>query len=146
MKNLYSAFSIVLLLGTGNLVYAQLDPAKMPNNASMTTNMPVQMTASGLGYTVLQAGQGAKVGKNDEVEIRFISYDHNGEVQDGTLNHVPVIVPVSEMFTGLQESLTLMQAGGIYELHIPAHLGYQEEGQRTKKAIRYRVEVLRINP
>lgn len=52
MKNLYSAFSIVLLLGTGNLVYAQLDPAKMPNNASMTTNMPVQMTASGLGYIV----------------------------------------------------------------------------------------------
>lgn len=146
MKRFASVFTIAMLCCTGNAVYAKFDPAQMPINAISAQDMPLQMTASGLGYKVLKAGQGAKVRANDEVEIRFISYDSNGEVHDGTLNNVPMIVPVSMMFSGLQEGLGLMQAGGIYELQIPAHLGYQEEGQVGKKAIRYRVEVLRINP
>lgn len=145
MKKCSASVLFAMLALTINSAHATFDPQSMPiHQLSATT--PVQSTASGLHYQVLQAGQGRHVTRHDEVEIRFISYDLNGEVQDGTLNNVPVIVPVSEMFTGLQEGLTLMQAGGIYELHIPAHLGYQEEGQRTKKAIRYRVEVLRINP
>ncbi|HGO5853205.1 TPA: FKBP-type peptidyl-prolyl cis-trans isomerase [Mannheimia haemolytica] len=83
---------------------------------------------------------------NDEVEVRFTSYNDKGELFEGTFNKVPVILPIREMFSGSQQSLLLMPAGSIYEFKIPAYLGYQEEGSRVKKAALYRIELLRINP
>lgn len=109
-------------------------------------NMTKQVTHSGLNYQIIQQGNGKKPLVNDEVEIRFTSYNVKGEVLEGTLNGVPVILPISEMFTGLQESLLLMPVGSIYEFDIPAHLGYQEEGKQNKQAVKYRIELLRINP
>lgn len=103
-------------------------------------------TASGLSYHIVQDGHGKKPSLHDEVEIRFISYNAAGEVLEGTLNQVPVILPISEMFVGLQESLMLMPVGSTYEFDIPAHLGYSEEGKRYKQAAKYRIELLRINP
>lgn len=117
---------------------------------TVNTNIPppstLQQTASGLSYKVLRAGHGVSPKRHDEVEILFSSYNAKGELNEGTFNHVPVILPISEMFSGLQEGLMLMQAGGIYELYIPAHLGYREEGKANKQASTYRIEVLRINP
>ncbi|HGO5815014.1 TPA: FKBP-type peptidyl-prolyl cis-trans isomerase [Mannheimia haemolytica] len=83
---------------------------------------------------------------NDEVEVRFTSYNDKGELFEGSFNKVPVILPIREMFSGLQQSLLLMPAGSIYEFKILAYLGYQEEGSRVKKAALYRIELLRINP
>lgn len=105
-----------------------------------------KQTASGLSYNIIRVGKGAKPKANDEVKVLFTSYTANGELLDGTLNRAPVILPISEMFLGLQEGLMLMQEGGIYELHIPAHLGYSEEGKSKKQAVRYRIELLKINP
>lgn len=109
-------------------------------------NIPIQATASGIDHTVLKEGHGQKPTIHDEVEIRFTSYNSKGEIVDGTLNQVPVILPISEMFAGLQESLLLMPVGSFYEFDIPMHLGYQEEGKRDKQAIKYRIELLRIIP
>lgn len=103
-------------------------------------------TASGLSYHIVQDGHGKKPSLHDEVEIRFIAYDSKGEILEGTLNDVPVILPISEMFTGLKESLLLMPVGATYEFDIPAYLGYQEEGRSGKHAAKYRIELLRINP
>lgn len=103
-------------------------------------------TVSGLNYHIVQDGHGKKPSLHDEVEIRFIAYDSKGEILEGTLNDVPVILPISEMFTGLKESLLLMPVGATYEFDIPAHLGYQEEGRSGKHAAKYRIELLRINP
>ncbi len=80
------------------------------------------------------------------MEVRFTSYNDKGEVFEGTFNQVPVILPIREMFSGLQQGLLLMPVGSVYEFNIPAHLGYQEEGSRAKKAALYRIELLRINP
>lgn len=115
-------------------------------NTDISPPSNLQQTVSGLSYKVLKAGHGAFPKRHDEVEILFSSYNAKGELNEGTFNRVPVILPVSEMFTGLQEGLMLMQAGGIYELYIPAHLGYREEGKAHKQASTYRIEVLRINP
>lgn len=105
-----------------------------------------QQTSSGLKYRILKNTSGQKAKIDDEVEIRFTSYNDKGEVLEGTLNHVPVILPVSEMFSGLQESLLLMPVGSIYEFDIPTHLGYSEEGKSFKQAVKYRIELLRIYP
>ncbi|MDO4434480.1 MAG: FKBP-type peptidyl-prolyl cis-trans isomerase [Alysiella sp.] len=81
------------------------------------------------------------------MEIRFISYNTKGEILDGTLNGVPMIMPIDEhTFSGLKQSLLLMSADSIYEFDIPAHLGYSEEGRSNKQAARYRIELLRVNP
>ncbi|MDO4441972.1 MAG: FKBP-type peptidyl-prolyl cis-trans isomerase [Moraxella sp.] len=103
-------------------------------------------TAQGLQYQIIKDAQGAKPTINDEVEIRFIAYDAKGEVLEGTLNNMPVVMPVSVMFQGLQQGVLMMPVGSTYEFNIPAHLGYSEEGINGTQAATYRVELLRINP
>lgn len=120
--------------------------AQSPLTATAFTHTPTHSTTSGLNYRIIQDGHGKKPALHDEVEIRFTSYNAKGEVLEGTLNGVPVILPVSEMFVGLQESLLLMPVGATYEFDIPAHLGYQEEGKSSRQAAKYRIELLRINP
>lgn len=123
-----------------------VNPAQNTDEVLMSESGMLKTTSSGLKYKILKAGRGQYPKANDEVEIRFTSYHPNEEKFEGTFNNVPVILPLNQMFSGLKEGLMLMQPGGIYELHIPAHLGYQEEGSAKKRAVNYRVELLRINP
>lgn len=135
-----------LILGLSLLVsQSVLSHTALASPAIMSPN-PVQQTASGLSYRIIKGSQGKKPSRHDEVEIRFTSYNIKGEVLEGTLNNVPVILPIEAMFAGLQESLLLMPVGGIYEFDIPAQLGYSEEGKTAKQAVKYRIELLRINP
>lgn len=110
-----------------------------------TTNYQ-HTTPAGLKYNVVKQGNGVKPTMKDEVEIRFLSHDSKGEVLEGTLNQVPVILPVETAFHGLQQSLMMMPEGSTYEFYIPASLGYQEEGKAHKQASTYYIELLRVNP
>lgn len=103
-------------------------------------------TPAGLQYNIIKQGNGIKPTMKDEVEIRFVSYDSRGELLEGTLNQVPVILPIETAFHGLQQSLLMMPVGSVYEFYIPAKLGYQEEGKSYKQASTYRIELLRVNP
>lgn len=106
---------------------------------SPTTKSAVQVR------TIVQ-GSGQYITPNDEIEMRFRSYLPDGTPLDGTMNNVPVILPVSQMFGGLQQALTQMQAGGKYSVHIPANVGFSEEGKAHKQAVNYEIEILRVNP
>lgn len=130
------AFSVVM--GVATLSACQASPS--PQSPSTT------QTISAVHLKTLKQGTGKTVGLDDDVEIRFMSYDHTGKVLDGTMSGTPVIVRPSDMFEGLKQGLTLMQAGGVYELHIPKHLGYSDDERLAKQAITYKVEVLGINP
>lgn len=138
------------LVGVSLLAGVCLLTACQANSTTSTTSpsvaQPSSQTVSGLGYKVIKQGTGKTVGLDDEVEIRFMSYDHTGKVLDGTMSGTPVIVRPSDMFEGLKQGLTLMQAGGVYELYIPKQLGYSDDEGLAKQAITYKVEVLRINP
>lgn len=137
--------STALLLGVSLNACANNDTL-IQNTASTITQAGKYTTGSGLVYQAIKSTNGKKPTLQDEVEIRFTSYNPKGEVLEGTLNNVPVILPISEMFIGLQESLLLMPVGSVYEFDIPAHLGYQEEGKAHKQAVKYRIELLAINP
>lgn len=144
MRNLV-ILSTALLLGVSLTACAGNDTtAQSPQ--SVINHTSKQTTGSGLVYQAIKSTNGKKPTLQDEVEIRFTSYNPKGEVLEGTLNNVPVILPISEMFIGLQESLLLMPVGSVYEFDIPAHLGYQEEGKANTQAVKYRIELLRINP
>lgn len=95
--------------------------------------------------TLIQ-GSGQYITKNDEVEMRFRSYLPDGTPLDGTMNNIPAIIPVSQMFAGLQNALIQMQAGGKYSVKIPASMGFSEEGKPYKQAVNYEIEILRVNP
>lgn len=103
-------------------------------------------TKSAVQVRTLTQGSGPYITPNDEIEMRFHSYLLDGTPLDGTMNNVPVILPVSQMFGGLQQALTQMQAGGKYSVHIPANVGFSEEGKAHKQAVNYEIEILRVNP
>ncbi|HGO5822365.1 TPA: FKBP-type peptidyl-prolyl cis-trans isomerase [Mannheimia haemolytica] len=134
MKQIY-VLGLAFIVGSASLFSTQVQ-----------ANQAYQTTKQGLQYKVIKEGNGKKPTLNDEVEVRFTSYNDKGELFEGTFNKVPVILPIRQMFSGLQQSLLIMPAGSTYEFKIPAHLGYQEEGSRVKKAALYRIELLRINP
>ncbi|ULJ60502.1 FKBP-type peptidyl-prolyl cis-trans isomerase [Wielerella bovis] len=152
MKNTLLWFTTSAWLILSGTAYAQshtdatLPPVSLPITRIAAEHIPLQYTSSGLTYKVLKSGTGQRPRAHNEVEVRFVSYDTTGQVNDGTLNNVPVILPISAMFEGLREGLMLMPAGSVYELYIPAHLGYREEGQARSKAITYRIELLNILP
>lgn len=111
-----------------------------------TTTAHTTTSATAPQITTIAQGSGQYITPNDEIEMRFRSYLLDGTPLDGTMNNVPVILPVSQMFGGLQQALTQMQAGGKYSVHIPANVGFSEEGKAHKQAVNYEIEILRVNP
>lgn len=103
-------------------------------------------TRSGLLLTVLRPGSGPAVRLHDDIAIRFTSYAANGQILDTGGRNSPVILRPADMFAGLRQGLLMMQAGGFYELHIPARLGYGDDELSRKQAVTYRIEIVDILP
>lgn len=79
-------------------------------------------TASGLGYTMLKAGEGLKPGDADIALISYIGYlAANGQVFD---QNVTSPLPVGGVIPGFAEGMKMIPRGGVARLCIPAALGY----------------------
>lgn len=79
-------------------------------------------TASGLGYTMLRPGTGARPGATDYVLVNYIGYlAANGQVFDQGQQSA---LQVSGVIAGFAEGLQMVGKGGIYRLCIPAAQGY----------------------
>lgn len=138
------AFGTLLMTACTNAgVHSQMY-SPVANTQPSPTFSPT--TKSAVQVRTLTQGSGSYITPNDEIEMRFRSYLLDGTPLDGTMNNVPVILPVSQMFGGLQQALTQMQAGGKYSVHIPANVGFSEEGKAHKQAVNYEIEILRVNP
>ena len=80
------------------------------------------VTASGLGYSVVKAGEGAKPTDTDVVLVNYKgTLAADGKEFDAN-QRTPF--PVSQVVPGFSEGLKLMQKGSTYKLCIPAALGY----------------------
>lgn len=83
-------------------------------------------TASGLGYSVLRPGTGAKPGKTDFVLISYIGYlATTGAVFD---QNQTTPLQLDNVIPGFAEGLQLMPRGSVYRLCVPAALGYGANG------------------
>lgn len=144
MKKLMMSLACATL-GVVTLSACQAKPVMTKATPSVSHNS--QKTASGLGYKVIKQGHGNTARANDEVEIRFMSYDEQGRPLDGTMSGVPVVMRPSDFdnFKGLKEALMMMPEGSIYEFYIPAHLGYSEDEGLAKRPATYRVEMIDID-
>ena len=109
----------------------------------------VVVTDSGLQYEVLDAGEGAKPGPEDTVEVHY-----TGTLVDGTefdSSHKrgeTVTFGVGQVIAGWTEALQLMSVGSKYKLYIPPELGYGAGGAGQmigpNSALVFEVELISI--
>ena len=89
----------------------------------------VKTLPSGLQYRVLTEGNGPVATDSSEVEVHY-----EGKLIDGTVfdssykRNQPATFRPNQVIKGWTEALTLMPEGSVWELYIPANLGYGEQG------------------
>jgi FKBP-type peptidyl-prolyl cis-trans isomerase len=116
--------------------------AKLPG----VVNLP-----SGLQYSVLKQGDGAKPKAGDTVEVYY-----RGVLLDGTefvnvpASGTPARLKVAEQIHGLQEGLTRMPVGSIWQLTIPPKLGFGSAGVPPaigpEATLIYELELVSVRP
>lgn len=95
----------------------------------------VQVTKSGLQYTVIKAGDGAMPTAKSRVKTHYRGKLLNGTVFDQSYegdapaaSDMPVEFGVTQVIKGWTEALQLMKPGAHYRLFIPSELAYGERG------------------
>lgn len=83
----------------------------------------VQVTESGLQYRIIEQGDGSSPDENSLVRVNYTGTFTNGYVFDespaeGSQFNLQGVIP------GFSEGIQLMQEGAIYELFVPADIGY----------------------
>jgi FKBP-type peptidyl-prolyl cis-trans isomerase FkpA len=120
--------------------------------AKNKTAAGVKTTASGLQYTVVQAGTGQRPGPNDTVTINYTGTFVNGEKFDSSADHPgggAAQIPLAAVIPGFREGLQLMQTGGKYKLFIPSNIAYgakPENGFPPNATIIFDVELIKTGP
>ena len=111
----------------------------------------VKVTESGLQYTIIKEGEGAKPKATDTVKVHY-----KGTLTDGTefdssyKRGEPISFPLNGVIKGWTEGLQLMPVGSTYRFFIPSDLGYGDRGAGADipggAALIFDVELIDINP
>lgn len=89
----------------------------------------VQATESGLLYQIVTEGTGAKPSATDTVTVHYTGRLLDGKVFDSSVERgQPAEFPVNRVIPGWTEALQLMPVGSTWEVWIPQHLAYGENG------------------
>jgi FKBP-type peptidyl-prolyl cis-trans isomerase FklB len=97
--------------------------------AQNKTKPGVITTASGLQYTVITEGTGAKPTTADQVKVHYTGTLLDGFIFDSSVQRgEPIVLGVSNVIAGWTEALQLMPVGSKWKLFIPSDLGYGDNG------------------
>jgi FKBP-type peptidyl-prolyl cis-trans isomerase len=109
----------------------------------------IKVTASGLQYKVITEGSGPLPKESDTVKVNY-----RGTLLDGTefdssyKRNEPVVFPLAGVIKGWTEALQLMKVGSKYQIFLPSHLAYGEQGAGQaigpNSALIFEVELLGI--
>lgn len=108
-------------------------------------------TASGLKYTVVKEGTGAKPGPTDNVTVHYRGTLTNGTVFDSSYERQePTSFPLDRVIPGWTEGLQLMKEGGETVFYIPSELAYGEAGTPggpvpPNAPLIFKVELIKVN-
>lgn len=111
----------------------------------------VQVTASGLQYKVVTAGNGKKPAAEDNVTVHYTGKLVDGTVFDSSLErNEPASFGVNQVIPGWTEALQLMKEGDKWQLFIPSELAYGEQGAGggqipPNATLIFEVELIKVN-
>ena len=111
----------------------------------------VKTLPSGLQYRVLTEGNGPVATDSSEVEVHYEGKLIDGTVFDSSYKRgQPATFRPNQVIKGWTEALTLMPEGSVWELYIPAYLGYGEQGSGRSipgnSTLIFKVEALKVKP
>ncbi len=93
----------------------------------------VVVLESGLQYTVLVEGDGAKPADSSTVRTHYHGTLIDGTIFDSSVDRgVPAEFPVNGVIAGWTEALQLMPVGSKWRLYVPYNLAYGERGAGGK--------------
>jgi len=109
----------------------------------------VKVTASGLQYRVIKAGEGASPTKSDKAEVHYRGWTIDGEEFDSSHSRKKTSTfGVTQVIRGWTEALTMMKPGGKWEIVVPQELAYGPGGKRPKippySALRFEIELISV--
>ena len=109
----------------------------------------VQTLPSGLQYRVLTEGHGPVATDSTEVEVHYEGSLIDGKVFDSSYKrNKPATFRPNQVIKGWREALTKMPEGSVWNLYIPAELGYGERGSGQdipgNSTLIFKVEVLKV--
>ncbi|MGB0806380.1 MAG: FKBP-type peptidyl-prolyl cis-trans isomerase [Salibacteraceae bacterium] len=110
----------------------------------------VIVTASGLQYEVVEAGEGAKPLATDQVTVHYTGTTIEGKVFDSSVQRgQPATFGLNQVIAGWTEGVQLMSVGAKYKFYIPYNLAYGERGAGADiapyAALIFEVELIKIN-
>lgn len=98
----------------------------LKNNAAQEG---VQVTATGLQYSVINAADGAKPKATDEVTVHYRGTLIDGTEFDSSYSRgEPTSFQLNQVIPGWTEGVQLMSIGSKYRFVVPYNLGYGERG------------------
>lgn len=109
----------------------------------------IVVTASGLQYEILTAGDGEKPTAESVVSTHYHGTLIDGTVFDSSVERgTPAEFPVNRVIAGWTEALQMMPAGSKWRLYIPHELAYGERGAGANiapySALVFDVELLKV--
>ena len=106
-----------------------------------------QVTATGLAFKVLTAGNGAdgRPAAADTVSVHYSGWTNDGQLFDSSVQRgQPTSFPLNRVIKGWTEGLQLMVAGEKRRFWIPGNLAYEGQQGRPQGVLVFDIEVIKI--
>lgn len=101
--------------------------------AENKTKSGVITTASGLQYSVIKQGTGAKPLATDKVKVHYHGTTLDGQVFDSSVDRgEPISFVLNQLIPGWIEAVQMMPIGSKWKLFLPYNLAYGETGSGAK--------------
>lgn len=109
----------------------------------------IQVTESGIQYSVLTEGEGEKPVATDTVKVHYKGTFLNGDTFDSSYDRgEPAVFPLNRVIRGWTEGVQLMSVGSKFKFTIPSDLAYGPNGNPPRipgnSVLQFEIELLEI--